>query len=127
VQRDACVAYCRQHGIIIEAVFVDTGVSAKPRVQPALKELYQYCRAVKGRINTVIVYSPDRMSPVSLDRVNIVRAFEPLGIHVEPTDGGFSLDTVSGLTDSIVYAASGSRRFRIARERRMAKEMKVGV
>ena len=117
-QRQACDNYCRQHQIVVDKVFADTDAPTLPVDQAALENLLQYCRANKGNINILLVYSPDRISRVVLDRVRTAMALEELGVRVDAVDGGFDLDSETGLIDAIVYTALGARELNAAWRRK---------
>lgn len=117
-QRQACDDYCRQHEIVVDKVFADTDAPTLPVNQPALENLLQYCRTNKGNINILLVYSPDRISTVVLDRVRTTMTLNDLGVRVDAVDGGFDLDSETGLIDAIVYTALGAREVNAAWRRK---------
>jgi site-specific DNA recombinase len=89
-QEQACRSYCAREGYDVERVFVDAGESAKTADRPAFLQLLAACRAQKGRVHAVIVYSLTRFSRNTADHHSIAALLRGQGIALrsvtEPID-----------------------------------------
>lgn len=89
-QQAACEAYCAKNGYAVDRVFIDAGESAKTTQRPAFLDLLSHCRARKGQLHAVIVYSLTRFSRNSADHHAIAGLLRGLGVALrsvtEPID-----------------------------------------
>jgi DNA invertase Pin-like site-specific DNA recombinase len=120
VQRRDCIEFCSGRGWDVLKVFTDQVGHAKSEDQRALKRLLQYCAENKGRINAVLVSSPDRITRSILDLMKIKMKLRALGVEIVAVDDGFSLDSDTGLEQCIMEVCLGSREMNEAWRRRNA-------
>lgn len=66
-QEDAIKEYCRRQGWEVVEVFREMGESAKTTNRTQLRELLEYCRKNKGKINYLVVHRFDRIARSAID------------------------------------------------------------
>ncbi|WP_413933494.1 recombinase family protein [Nitrospira sp. BLG_1] len=94
-QKKACTEYCLNHGYEVDRIFVDEGESAKTTARPEFRNLMEYCRVNRGKLEAVVVYNLSRFSRNTGDHLTIRALLTSYRITlrsvIEPTD-----DTPSG-------------------------------
>lgn len=73
-QEQACVEYCSNNGIEVEAVFRDREVSGKSTDRPQFQKMLDFCRENKARIDCIVVYAVNRFARDQYDH-HVVRAY----------------------------------------------------
>ena len=92
VQQDIAERYCTQHGIVIDAFYVDRGVSGATAVAERPKGARMLNDARAGAFDLVLVHSLDRICRDPRILQSIRNDLESLGISIatatEPFDPG---------------------------------------
>lgn len=104
VQRNSCKKYADDNKWKIVKEFKEEGESAKVADRTKLKELIEYCRVNKGKIQVCLVYKLDRFARNQMDHYAIKARLLEYGVHVrsatEPVD-----DTPIGKVIEGLFAA----------------------
>ena len=104
VQREACEKYAKEQEWKIIKEFKEEGESAKLADRTKLKELIEYCRVNKGKIQVCLVYKIDRFARNQVDHYAIKARLLEYGISLrsatEPVD-----DTPIGKVIEGLFAA----------------------
>ncbi len=67
----SCKKYAQENGWKIVKIFKEEGESAKTTKRTQLKELIEYCRINKGKVNVCLVYKIDRLARNQMDHFAI--------------------------------------------------------
>jgi DNA invertase Pin-like site-specific DNA recombinase len=82
-QAGALARYATRHRLKLQATYIDAGVSGATLERPALRQLLADCRA--GKVHTVLVRDPDRLSRNSDHLLLLFGKFEAAGVRLEFT------------------------------------------
>ena len=82
-QAVALARYATRHRLKLRATYIDAGVSGATLERPALRQLLADCRA--GKIRTVLIRDPDRLSRNSDHLLLLLAKFEAAGLRLEFT------------------------------------------
>lgn len=103
-QTASCEKYAKEQGWKVIKIFKEEGESAKAADRTQLKELIEYCRINKGKVNTCLVYKLDRFARNQVDHYAIKARLLEYGVNVrsatEPVD-----DTPIGKVIEGLFAA----------------------
>jgi site-specific DNA recombinase len=77
--------HARQHGLTVDATYMDAGASGVTLIRPALQQLLADCRA--GKIGVVITTDTDRLSRDAGQLAALLHKFRTYGVHVEFASG----------------------------------------
>lgn len=104
VQTASCEKYAKEQGWKVIKIFKEEGESAKFADRTKLKELIEYCRVNKGKVNVCLVYKIDRFARNQVDHYAIKARLLEYGVSVrsatEPVD-----DTPIGKVIEGLFAA----------------------
>jgi DNA invertase Pin-like site-specific DNA recombinase len=82
-QAAALARYATRHRLKLRATYMDAGVSGATLSRPALGQLLADCRA--GKVGTVLIRDPDRLSRNSDHLLLLLAKFEAAGVRLEFT------------------------------------------
>src|SRR5215831_5187094 len=103
-QLKACEDYCKRQGLEVLQRFKEEGESAKTADRTELQRLLQFCRAHKGKVHFLVVYSLSRFAREKYDHFALRAHLKSLGMTLrsatEPID-----DTATGKLMEGVLAA----------------------
>lgn len=103
VQREACEKFAAEQGWKIIKEFKEEGESAKLADRTKLKELIEYCRLNKGKVQVCLVYKIDRFARNQVDHYAIKARLLEYGVSLrsatEPVD-----DTPIGRSGGIYFS-----------------------
>jgi site-specific DNA recombinase len=89
-QESACREYAQKHGINVLTAFIERGESAKFADRTQLLALIDYCRAQRGKVESVIVWKLDRFSRNVSDHFSVKATLRKYGACIvsvtEPID-----------------------------------------
>ena len=102
-QQDICTEYAKRNNYIVLKIFIEKGESAKTLNRTALKEMLEYARINKNKIDALIIYKIDRLSRNSLECLSLRYKLDKYSIDLksvtEPFDdsamGTFTADLFS--------------------------------
>lgn len=102
-QEEICLEFAKRNKYEVTKVFVEKGESAKTLNRTALKEMLEYLRINKNKIDALIIHKMDRLARNSLDCLSIRFKLDKYGIELksvtEPFDdsamGTFTADLFS--------------------------------
>jgi site-specific DNA recombinase len=125
-QEKACRDYCARNSYDVAEVFVDAGESAKTTNRPEFLRLLAACRAQRGRLHAVVVYSLTRFSRNTADHHTIVTLLRGLGIALrsvtEPIDDSPSGRLMEGILASMAQFDNDVRSERVTAGMKAAVE-----
>ena len=61
-QEELCLEYAKRNGYEVSKIFIEKGESAKTINRTALKEMLEYIRNNKNKIDALIIHKMDRLS-----------------------------------------------------------------
>lgn len=137
-QKTRCEAYCLAHGLEVEEVITDEGVSAgKPLgVRPGGKALLETLEPPAENISGVVVLKLDRLFRDTVDCLVTVKEFSNSGVAFHLVDfGGNSINTNSAVGKMFLTMLAGfaefernltSERTKVALDRKKEKNERVG-
>ncbi|MEN9407691.1 MAG: hypothetical protein RLZZ455_907 [Candidatus Parcubacteria bacterium] len=101
VQTATCERYAKEQGWKIVKIFKEEGESAKFADRTKLKELIEYCRVNKGKIDVCLVYKLDRFARNQIDHYAIKARLMDYGVSVksatEPVDDSIMGKAMEGM------------------------------
>lgn len=97
-QQEICHDYSKRHGYNVLKSFVERGESAKTVDRPVLKEMLEYARINKNKIDCLIVYKIDRLSRNSLDCFSLRYKLDKYGIDLKSVTEPFDDSAVGTFT-----------------------------
>ena len=103
-QTASCEKYAKEQGWKVTKIFKEEGESAKAADRTKLKELMEYCRINKGKVQLCLVYKLDRFARNQMDHYAIKARLLEYGVSLrsatEPVD-----DTPIGIVIEGLFAA----------------------
>ena len=94
-QQKACVEFCARNNFAVEKIFIEEGESAKTANRTEFQKMLEYCRAHKGRVHWVVVYSVSRFARSVHDHAHVRSHLANLGIVLRSVTEPFD-ETPSG-------------------------------
>lgn len=101
-QEKACADYCQRNGFAMDRVFTDAGESAKTTERPEFQRMLAYCRANKGRVHFVVVYTVSRFARNSLDHGVIGAYLKGLGVTLRSATEPIGDTSIGKLTENML-------------------------
>jgi DNA invertase Pin-like site-specific DNA recombinase len=89
-QEELCIDYAKRNNYDVLKVFIEKGESAKTANRTELKNMLEYSRINKNKIDALIIYKIDRLSRDTIDALTIMSKLKGYGIVLksvtEPID-----------------------------------------
>ncbi len=82
-QKEICLDYAKSNNYDVLKIFTEKGESAKTSNRTELKEMLNYAKANKSKIDALIVYKMDRLSRDTRDSLTIILSLKELGIDLK--------------------------------------------
>ena len=105
-QSQACVEYCRAHGMEVAEIFVERGESASTADRTQLQKMLSYCRQHRGRVHFLVVYMLDRFARNQYDHHALKALLQKLGITLRAVAQPIDDSATGKLMDGILAAFS---------------------
>lgn len=89
-----------------DRIFVERGESAKTDQRTALKEMIDYCRRNKGRIDVLVIPKIDRLARYSYDYANIKVQLARCGVRIESIGEKIDDSPVGRFTEGVLASVA---------------------
>jgi len=105
-QQKACADYCQRQGFEVDRVFVEQGESAKTVNRPQFKELINYCRENKHRVQFLVVYNLSRFSRNTHDHLAVRALLAGYGILLRSVNEQIDESSTGRFLESVLAAVA---------------------
>jgi site-specific DNA recombinase len=101
-QKQACLAYCQQHNITVDHVFIEKGESAKTTNRTQFLEAIDYCKQAKGQVSYFIVWKLDRFARQTTDHFKVKALLSNYGVVLQSVTETIGDDPQGNLMETIL-------------------------
>jgi site-specific DNA recombinase len=101
-QQQACRAYCKQHNITVDRVFIERGESAKTTDRTQFLAAIDTCKQAKGQINYFVVWKLDRFARQTTDHFKVKAMLSQYGVTLQSVTETIGDDPQGNLMETIL-------------------------
>ncbi len=105
-QQKACADYCQRQGFEVDRIFVEQGESAKTVNRPQFKDLINYCRENKHRVQFLVVYNLSRFSRNTHDHLAVRALLAGYGISLRSVNEQIDESSTGRFLESVLAAVA---------------------
>lgn len=105
-QEDICRDFAIRNNYTVLEVFVEKGESAKTLDRPAVREMLEYARINKNKIDALIIHKVDRLSRKSLDYLTVMYKLNKYGIDLKSTTEPIDSSPIGTFTATIMSSVA---------------------